>query len=202
VSAREPLTSGARHALNLLGMWIQHAGVRRVYVRSADPFWVREMLLRMPLGVQSVCVDVDGLEAQGWRFAVTRAAQGEEMVVIPFLATDLSTNFVADSRIETDAERWVAGCFRSVFSYRRLINPFLDGVNPLGMRRILQARGYAFRDWRGVYPPAFLFWWALSLAAGTRFSSLHWQWSARAEQYIESRRVAFCHLGAFFAERQ
>ena len=98
----------------------------------------------------------------------------------------------------------VAGCFRNVYSYRRLLHPSQAAYSLPRLTADLQRQGYRLEKLVGVYPPAFLFWWILSVAAGTRFPAQHFAWEQAAMNHLSTTcqpAATFSHILVFYARR-
>jgi hypothetical protein len=171
LSAGELGTHGVRHALDLLGLWVQISGVARVRIATSDPE-VRELVeTRLPYGVTS--------------------ETSADMVLYPFSLEEQPTVFTAP---------FIAGCFRNRYSYRRLFHPGLPHRNLRWLCSEMDRFHYKVLDWRGIYPPAFLFYWTLSVLAGARNSELHFRLIEKADQNF-AKRTEFSHLVAFYAKK-
>jgi hypothetical protein len=169
MNLNELFTPGSRHALDLIGMWIQQSGVKHVQIASCEDEVIKQILLRLPDGV--------------------RIDDHPEMVVYPFSLETQANEFAAFH---------VAGCFRNRYSYRRLIHPKMPNRDLGWLRSELTRSGYKLLDWRGIYPPVFLFWWILSVLAGSRLPALHFRFSEKAYQHL-AKRSQFTHLIVFYA---
>jgi hypothetical protein len=132
-------TAGVRHAFDLLGMWTHHSGAACVQLVAND-----ESVLR-PLQD---------------RLTIPLIAGMAEIALYPFSLEQAQPTF--DAPI-------VAGCFRNIYSYRRLMHPSLAAYSIPRLTADLRRQGYRLEKLVGVYPPAFSFWWTLSVAAGQAF---------------------------------
>jgi hypothetical protein len=81
----------------------------------------------------------------------------------------------------------VAGFFRNTSSYRKLLHPFEKTRSLRWLRRQCALKNYSLIEWRGIYPPAFVFWWSCALMAASRFPDLHFQWEDRAFMHLADR---------------
>ncbi len=172
MNADQLQTPGTRLTFDLLCMWIQQSGVQRIQIASADHQMLDQLIPRLPEG--------------------TGIAQAPDMVLYPFSLEEHSPgDFTA---------RFVAGCFVNRFSYRRILHPALHYCDLPWLCSKLDRSGYRLLDWRGIYPPGFLFWWALSLAFGPRSPSFHFFFEEKSFQNL-MRRTIFTHIIAFYAQK-
>ena len=163
--------AGSDRALDFLGMWTQSSGAQRVQIISLNDEALNQMVLRLPEGVH--------------------LGPQPEMVLYLFSLEDRPVTFTAP---------YIAGCFRNGFSYQRLIHPRMPQRNFAWLKLKLAQGNYELLDWRGVYPPAFIFWWTISTLLGARFPEWHFRLLERAYQQM-AKRSNFTHLLTFYARR-
>jgi hypothetical protein len=167
-------TPGARHAFDLLGMWTHHSGAEQVFLSTSDDHVRRVVSNYLTLPL------TDGrAEIALYPFTLERAE--------PVFDTPL-----------------IAGCFRNRWSYRTLLYPLMPFYSLASLRTVLRRQGYSLKKLVGIYPPMFMFWWTLSVFAGTRLPSLHFLWEQTAMNYLATARMpglAFSYLVVFYACR-
>jgi hypothetical protein len=165
-------TVGVRHAFDLLGMWTSHSAASHVQLVTENETIRRLIYNRLAVPSTSGMVDIS---------------------LYPFSLEQMDPVFEAPI---------VAGCFRNIFSYRKLIRFSMPAYSISRLRSVLSRQGYRLEKLIGIYPPRFVFWWSLSVLAATRLPSLHFQWEQLAMNYLATSRQAattFSHIVVFYA---
>jgi hypothetical protein len=167
-------TAGARHAFDLLGMWAHQSGAAQVLLFTSDDNVRRAVCDRLTLPL---------------------AGSQAEIALYPFSLEQAEPVF--DTPL-------IAGCFRNRWSYRKLLYPLMPVSSLPSLQAVLRRQGYALERLAGIYPPKFMLWWTLSVLAGTRLPSLHYQWEQTAMNYLATTRLpalTFSYLIVFYARR-
>jgi hypothetical protein len=145
--------------------------------------------------VQLVVSDESVLRPLQDRLTIPLIAGQAEIALYPFSLEQ--TRPIFDAPI-------VAGCFRNIYSYRKLLHPSQAAYSLPRLTADLRRQGYRLEKLAGIYPPAFLFWWTLGVAAGARFPAQHFEWEQTAMNHLSTTRqpdMTFSHILVFYARR-
>jgi hypothetical protein len=174
MSSDELGTAGIRYAFDLLGFWTHHSQANQALLFTNDD------------NIRGAICD---------RLTLPLASDQARIALYPFTLEQAEPVF--DTPL-------IAGCFRNRWSYRKLLHPLMPVYSLQSLQAVLQRQGYALESLVGVYPPLFMVWWTLSVLAGTRLPSLHFQCEQVAINYLATDRLpglTFSYLIVFYARR-
>jgi hypothetical protein len=206
-------TAGVRHAFDLLGMWTYKSGAAQACLVTGDEAVRRPLRDRLTIpfteGTAEIALYPFSLEQNQPLIGFF----GNQRGTPPNIGRTGSPSYAAppDMLVTTKKPKEpifnapiVTGCFRNIYSYRRLVHPSLAAYSIPQLVADLEQQGYQLEKLVGVYPPIFLFWWILSVMAGARFPAQHFEWEQTAMNHLSTSRqptMTFSHILVFYARR-
>lgn len=186
-------TAGVRHALDWLGKWVADLEASVISLHTPDHTLAQAWLWRLPETVREVLLKGNAhatLSLPGKWPVVLRdesASIQPHLAVLPFTLNTENPPFCSEH---------ILGCFHNAISYRRLRRPSQPCRSLRWLRRKAQQEGYVLRRILGIYPPAFLWRWALNRLLQHAAPALADFWQQRAFEHLSSRRSLPVRLSA------
>jgi len=196
----ELFTAGTRLAFDWLGMQTARLGVGSLYLSAPDCAIAQAWLWRLPQTIKEVFVDETAtglLLPDQWRITVQPLPPSHS----PFLSI---YPFTLDATNAPFQGAHVLGCLHNRLSYRGLLHSRESGRNLRWLRQKAQREGYNLETTIGIYPPAFVWRWALTMLAARISPRLEDYWRQRAFEHLASRQpfaLQFSSILAFHARR-
>ena len=189
VERADPYSTEVRYSLDLMAMYAQAAQPRRARIASRSKEIVRAFVRR--LAFAGIELTVDGSEVQ----ADVREAFGVETALSDSGIDEADVAlfpFSLEEGVELRGEpRLVVAC-RNALSYKSLLYP--GKVRQTAHRQVAELRPeYRLSPVAYLYPPRFVFWWALAKAVERLDSSWYFMLEDRAMRRLVGRGLAW-HL--------
>lgn len=183
----ELYTAGVRHALDWLGQLTARLEISSIFLKAPDAMLAQACLWRLPDTVCEVFVEVEGeahpdLSQPGqWPFTLRQDSSSHPplLMLLPFTLDRADLPFQGE---------YVLGCFHNALSYRRWLYPGESYRSLAWLRRKTRQEGYVLNRLIGIYPPAFLWRWALAMAFQQVAPAWSDLWRQRAFEHLSTSK--------------
>lgn len=189
----ELYTAAVRHALDWLGKWVAQLEATVVSLHAPDAALAQAWLWRLPEKVQEVILEAEDKRTPALPGQWPVALRGEPTSTRPPLTV---LPFTLDTENPPFRSEHILGCFHNAISYRRLRHPG-EPCRSLGwLHRKMRREGYQLCQIIGIYPPSFLWRWALVLLFQQMAPALADFWRQRAFEHLSTSRPLPLRLSA------